>query len=420
MALTVRIKGDASHLDKVLAQTKISMRGLGGAVKGIGMGMAGLAIGAAAATAAVGAMYYKLALIGEAAQTSENRLANIVDQMGLFGAEANNVSSRLSKLADEQGRLLGIDNKTIRLTQSKLATFKELLESADDVGGAFDRATMAALNMAAAGFGSAEQNAVQLGKALNDPIKGINSLTRSGITFTAAEKDKIAALVQGNKMLEAQDVILKAIEMQVGGTAKATADSSAMMKESFSQLIQEFSKPFATSISGLPGQIEGAFPSLKEKAGMAGSIISRAIQDGIRGDFDGLAEIAMIGGRVIAEGIKAGLKGGLVGIGESVLQMAEQYTPGGYIARKATGSETPFSGYTTANKDEFLKTSMQDAVDAIMASIRDKYAPVGVSPSAQRLYDQGSRSDSPGMTEDMRRMLRVLEDINRKTSPITY
>lgn len=184
MALTVRIKGDASHLDKVLAQTKISMRGLGGAVKGIGMGMAGLAIGAAAATAAVGAMYYKLALIGEAAQTSENRLANIVDQMGLFGAEANNVSSRLSKLADEQGRLLGIDNKTIRLTQSKLATFKELLESADDVGGAFDRATMAALNMAAAGFGSAEQNAVQLGKALNDPIKGINSLTRSGITFS--------------------------------------------------------------------------------------------------------------------------------------------------------------------------------------------------------------------------------------------
>lgn len=246
----------------------------------------------------------------------------------------------------------------------------------------------------------------------------VSILSLAQASRSATEKDKIAALVQGNKMLEAQDVILKAIEMQVGGTAKATADSSAMMKESFSQLIQEFSKPFATSISGLPEQIEGAFPSLKEKAGMAGSIISRAIQDGIRGDFDGLAELAMVGGRVIAEGIKMGLKGALVGAGESVMQFMEDINPIRMIpgvGKAAKGSE-----YISQNKDEYLRASMQDAVDAIMASIRDKYAPVGVSPSAQRLYDQGSRSDSPGMTEDMRRMLRVLEDINRKTSPITY
>jgi hypothetical protein len=49
--------------------------------------------------------------------------------------------------------------------------------------------------LAAAGFGTAEGNAIQLGKALNDPIQGLSSLTESGVTFTAQEKKKIAEYV---------------------------------------------------------------------------------------------------------------------------------------------------------------------------------------------------------------------------------
>jgi hypothetical protein len=90
--------------------------------------------------------------------------------------------------------------------------------------------------MAAAGFGEAESNAVQLGKALQDPIKGINALTRSGITFTEQEKEQIKVLVESGKTLQAQDMILKAIETQVGGTAEATATSSAKMKIAFDNL----------------------------------------------------------------------------------------------------------------------------------------------------------------------------------------
>ena len=93
--------------------------------------------------------------------------------------------------------------------------------------------------MASAGFGSAEQNAVQLGKALEDPIKGITALAKSGITFTASEKKKIEALVKSNKLLEAQDMILQAIEKQIGGTAKATANDTDKMKEGFRQFQQQ-------------------------------------------------------------------------------------------------------------------------------------------------------------------------------------
>jgi hypothetical protein len=115
-------------------------------------------------------------------------------------------------------------------------TFKELAESADEAGGAFDRATKAAIDMGAAGFGTAEMNAVQLGKALNDPIKGVTALAKSGVTFTEQEKEKIKVLVESGKLLEAQEIVLKAIEVQVGGTAEATANDSEKMKIAFSQL----------------------------------------------------------------------------------------------------------------------------------------------------------------------------------------
>jgi hypothetical protein len=49
--------------------------------------------------------------------------------------------------------------------------------------------------MAAAGFGTAESNATQLGKALQDPIKGITALNRAGITFTEDQKELINIFV---------------------------------------------------------------------------------------------------------------------------------------------------------------------------------------------------------------------------------
>jgi hypothetical protein len=74
---------------------------------------------------------------------------------------------------------------------------------------------------------------------LNDPVKGLTALTRSGITFTAKEKDKIKQLVATNKTLEAQDLILQAIEKQVGGTAEAGASVFDRMKLSMDSVSDE-------------------------------------------------------------------------------------------------------------------------------------------------------------------------------------
>jgi hypothetical protein len=194
------------------------------------------ALPAVLALGALAGMAHKTLAAGEAAATANARIEQINKSMGLFGEATNKVNNRLIEYANATARATGVDQNQIKLAQAKLLTFKELAESADEAGGAFDRATKAAIDMGAAGFGTAEMNAVQLGKALNDPIKGVTALAKSGVTFTEQEKDKIKTLVESNKLLEAQDMVLKAIETQVGGTAEATANDSEKMKIAFSQL----------------------------------------------------------------------------------------------------------------------------------------------------------------------------------------
>jgi hypothetical protein len=53
------------------------------------------------------------------------------------------------------------------------------------------------------------------------------------VTFTEQEKEKIKALVASGKLLQAQNLILTAIETQVGGTAEATATGSQKMALAF-------------------------------------------------------------------------------------------------------------------------------------------------------------------------------------------
>lgn len=188
------------------------------------------------AAAGLGAVGFGLVKAAEAADTANARITQIATSMDIFGSGVGAVSERLQKLAESTALQIGLDANQIKATQAKLLTFKQLAVTADETGGAFDRATQAAIDLGAAGFGEATQNATQLGKALQDPIKGITALARSGVTFTDQEKEKIKALVQSGKMLEAQDTLLKAVESQVGGTAKATANSSDIMREQFRQL----------------------------------------------------------------------------------------------------------------------------------------------------------------------------------------
>jgi hypothetical protein len=262
-AINVVVTGNAAPLRKALAGASNDLNSFGNKASAAAKKGA-LALGAMGTAAiVVGAKWAKLA---EAAAIADQRIVAISRTMGLFGGDTVVVTQRISDFADSMERETGVMAETIKAAQAKLLTFRQLAMTADVAGEAFDRATQAAVDMAAAGFGEATTNAVQLGKALEDPIKGVNSLRRSGITFTEAEKAKLAVLVQTNRIHDAQKVILTAIETQVKGTAAATAVSTQRMKQGFG----EVTDAIGTKLIPLMNAFADAVVAIGEKATLEG------------------------------------------------------------------------------------------------------------------------------------------------------
>ena len=229
----------------LVAQTKNFSDGLkraGDGAVGFGKivgGAMNLAFGAI--TAVVGALFLFLPnfiKMGEEARKSELRLGNVAKQMGLFGDETDKVTGRISKYAETLSFLTGVDDELTRENQAVLLTFSELAKSANKVGGPFDRATKALLDLEAAGK---DLKAVALGKALQDPLNNMTALRKAGILLTEEQQKQIESFMKANDVIGAQDVLLKAIEGQVGGTAEAIASSTDRMSAKFESVVEELS-----------------------------------------------------------------------------------------------------------------------------------------------------------------------------------
>jgi hypothetical protein len=131
------------------------------------------------------------------------------------GFTAGFTASKLKEMASALQSQTAFGDEAIISAQSLLLTFKNIQ------GEIFQRTLPAMLDLSTILETDLKSSALQLGKALNDPILGVSALSRVGIQFTDQQKEMIKTLVESNRLFEAQDIILKEVESQVGGTAKA-------------------------------------------------------------------------------------------------------------------------------------------------------------------------------------------------------
>jgi hypothetical protein len=243
-----------------------------GALKGFGKQLGGIAvaIGAAFSVRAIGNFAKESVLLAEAAATAQNRLLAVAEATGVFGAETGKVAERLGEFAKSQELRIAVDDKVIKGVQAQLLTFKELSKTADETGGTFDRVTIAAFDMAAAGFGSAEGNATALGKALENPIKGVTALARNGTTFTDQQREQIKVLQESGDLLGAQALILGEVESQYGGVAEKTADASARFAILSDNIKEQVGDPLLNIFNDL---IEDLEPVMKDLGDTLGDVI---------------------------------------------------------------------------------------------------------------------------------------------------
>ena len=122
----------------------------------------------------------------------------------------------------------------IQEAQAKLLTFNRIQ------GETSNKALALSQDLAAVFGGTAASQATALGKALQDPVKGITALSRVGVTFTKVQEDQIKLFAKTGESAKAQAIILDELSNQVGGAAEAMATGTlAGALDTMGQLFDE-------------------------------------------------------------------------------------------------------------------------------------------------------------------------------------
>lgn len=180
-------------------------------IKKIGVAAAAVSAAGLAALAAGLKKVTDYASVQEEAETTLSAVLRTTEE-----AIGYNVD-QLKEYASSLQAVTTYGDETILSGMGILATFKQVR------GEAFERATMAALDMSTVMQQDLKSSMVQLGKALNDPIKGLSALSDVGVSFTEQQREQVQALQESGDLLGAQMVILKELEGEFGGAAVAAA-----------------------------------------------------------------------------------------------------------------------------------------------------------------------------------------------------
>jgi hypothetical protein len=150
--------------------------------------------------------------------TQAQAIAQVEAGLKSTGATAGFTSLELQKMASDLQNISVIgDEDILKNVTAQLLTFTNVANEQ------FPRAQKAILDLSTRLGSDLKGAALQVGKALNDPIAGVSALAESGIQFTESQKTTIRTLVETNRTAEAQTMILKELENQFGGSAEAAA-----------------------------------------------------------------------------------------------------------------------------------------------------------------------------------------------------
>jgi hypothetical protein len=171
-------------------------------------------------TGAFEAAYNAVTPFIESASDSEQAIARLEGVLRATGGAVGLTSDELQQLANNLQATTRYSDESIMSAEAILLTFRSIGE---DV---FPRALTAVADMSEI-FGGLDASAMQLGKALQDPVGMMGALSRAGITFSDTQKEMIKNFVETGDVAAAQNIILTEVENQVGGLAQVMGGTFA-------------------------------------------------------------------------------------------------------------------------------------------------------------------------------------------------
>lgn len=255
-------------------------------------------IAAAAAFGAVTAAVYSFTQKAVESEFAQSRLGAVLKSTGQVAGY------NLDQLKNMAVGLQGVStasNTTLLSGMSILATFKNVR------GEAFEGTMMAALNLSDVLGKDLNSSLIQLGRAMNNPAQGLNSLRRIGIQFSEEQKEQIKTMQKHGDLAGAQALILGELESKFGGAAKAARDTFGgalkATENTFSSLAKEIgfgitqNEAWINLVKDVETAMKGAIQAVKDNKDEI-----KKWADAVAGSLDVALKLAELIGKI---GLKA-------------------------------------------------------------------------------------------------------------------
>jgi hypothetical protein len=411
MSLTVKIKGDASHFDKTIGSVNKGMSRLGIGIAAVG----------AAATAAAGVAAWKFLDFLKSSSKAAAGVESLKMQFEVLLGSADAAGKRMEEIIKFAA--------STPFEVDELARTSKLLQT---LGGTL-LATGDGLRMVGDATAIAGQPIEEMGLHIGRLFNALTSGTSAGeavarlqevglITGDAKTKfeELAAAQKKGTQPILTQKQALGLLQNVMSKTSGAMAKLSETTEGKLSNMadaVSQFKVAFGTGLNeGVTAGAEAfskGLSGMQDQASVMGGVFGRAIKDSFEGEYEGMVEIGVRISQAIGAGMKAGMKIAWVSLGESVLEgidaLGDFVDPLGGAAGKEQAANL-----VSKRKNEYIARVIEDAVIGMRDAMNSLSAPVGVTPTAQRLFDQGVRAGDPGYGgTEMSKMLETLERIAR-------
>lgn len=158
------------------------------------------------------------------------------------GGAAGVTTNELKKMAAEFQSISNYGDEAILSGQKLLLTFTNIK------GDTFRSATKAMLDMSAVMGQDLTTTATMLGKALQDPIKGVTALRRVGVMLSDAQKEQIKNFMAVGDVAKAQAIILKELETEFGNAAQNLIEPTEQFKNKLGDVQESLGSLFKPAV----------------------------------------------------------------------------------------------------------------------------------------------------------------------------
>jgi hypothetical protein len=236
---------------------KKSAEGLTGALGGISSSLKSM-IGATAILGGVSLAFYKMV---QATKEQQAALAQVEAAVKSTGQAAGFSVTQLAGMASQLQKVSTFGDEVVSRAQAILLTFTQIK------GDNFRDATAAVVDLATRMQSDLPSAAVQIGKALQDPVNGMTALKRVGVSFSESQKTVIETLVRTNHLADAQGIILKELQTEFGGSAAAARETLGGALKALSNAWADVFEVSKNATSGMVrgiNAVEDALPAVRE------------------------------------------------------------------------------------------------------------------------------------------------------------